>query len=210
MSEANNWGNLVEWAGVTVAVVGAGAAWIRAGKSNNIAASSSQTSKAALNEAKRANRTAEEANGIADRSSTAAVDAAEQAKRSADIAERVELRQVERSHVTWDIPNLKEIGYWRAENVGTDTAYEAYVAIAVNGDWQYSEREDIEPGQDISFDFTEERRHAEEKRRQTAQEMAQAGIFYGGSLKMKIKYEIHWRTENGTWKQLSSENRRVA
>jgi hypothetical protein len=209
MTEENILGNPVEWVGVGVAVAGAAAAWIRAGKSNNIAASSSQTSKAALAEAKRANRTAEEANGIAERSGTSAAAAVDQAKRSADIAERVELRQVERSHVRWDIPNFKAIAHWRAENVGTDTAHDAYVAIAVNGDWQYSERKDIEPGEAITFDFAEELRAAEESRRQTAHSMAQAGIFYGSQVKLKIKYEIVWRSENGTWKHLSSEEKRA-
>lgn len=208
MTEENFLGNTVEWVGVGVAVAGAAAAWIRAGKSNNIAASSSQTSKAALAEAKRANRTAEEANGIAERSSTASTDAAAQAKRSADIAERVETRQVERSHVSWDVPDFKAIGHWMAENVGTDTAHDAYVALSVNGDWRYSEREDIQSGELISFDFREEIRNAEQERAQTTQSMASAGIFYAETVEMEIKYEIHWRTENGMWKHVTSEDKK--
>lgn len=207
MTEQPGSGNdVLEWIGIGVAASGALLAWIRAGKTNQIAASSSETAKSALNEAKRANRTSESANQIAEESAAAAKDAVEQAKRSADIAERVEGRQTERSHVSWDIFKAKAIGYWRVDNVGTDIAYEAYVAFCVNDEWEYSDRKDIAPGDHIDFEFREKQRAEEDRVRAEQKSLAAVGITYGAKPKIKIKYEIHWRTESGVWKSKTSED----
>src|SRR5687767_9403546 len=104
--------DITAWIAIIVAIVGSFAAWVRAGKANEIAANNRLTAQAALTEAKRANRTALAANKIAEGAATSAADSVAEAARSADTAERVEARQ-SRPYVFAQLkPGLAGLGTW--------------------------------------------------------------------------------------------------
>lgn len=104
--------DMTDWIAIIVAVVGSFAAWVRAGKANEIAANNRLTAQAALAEAKRANRTSLAANKIAENAAAAAAESVVEAARSADTAERVEARQ-SRPYVFAQLkPGLAGLGTW--------------------------------------------------------------------------------------------------
>lgn len=204
MTEENPWGNPIEWIGVLVAMAGAGLAWHRAGQSNSTAASSNLTAKSALPESKRANRTAEAANGIAAGAASSAADAVTEARRSADIAERVEGRQTERNNVMWNEPRKQKSGEWKVANNGIDTAFEAYVVLEVDGHRIASEPSDVPGGHSIVIDISEIHKAKVARNQAATAQMRSAGITYFASSAVKVKAQVLWRTQQGSWHTFES------
>lgn len=189
---------------VVVAACIGGAAFWRAGKSNETAADSVQVAKDSRRLASESNSLAETANTVAAASAMSAADAVTEAKRSADIAERVESRQVERDHVVWDTLKSKKLGYWIASNEGLDTAFQAYASVKLNNDWYHSDPKDIKPGDLIEFSFEEQYAKASQDAENLRKSMSNAGIMFTSSPKFKMSHIINWRTATGAWKTLES------
>lgn len=198
--QPNSGNELVEWVAILIAAAAAIMAWIRAGKSNTIAADSKINAKDAVSESRRANRLTEQANSIAGSSVAAAKASAEAANRSVEISERVEARQTERDDVRWHVAFDMDAGTWKAENIGLDTAHEAYACIQIKGQWLYSDHQGIEPGASLLIECEQHVQSYKAARAAQVARMSDSDEWEAPENYLRARHHVTWKTELGAWK----------